>query len=340
MKRTAWGNIREQAGCWLHERWRAELTLRFGKGSWLDLCNRKEQLEPDHVSGGRICKWNDSSRLTLCRVFPVLGSRLLAHCLQEYPIRFRWNGQTHVTSTSPVASVLLAIGGKDRLPQFVAVLASLRAQKGTEFEIIVVEQNEKATLKGDLPADVRYQWIPGPVEKFNKSRAMNTAARMAKGLNLFIHDGDYVVPDRYVSEVCERLESVEVVRPSRFIFYSNKGFVPALRDEHLFPKTTTLEAVVQNNPTPVALRSQTYWEIGGHDERFEGWGGEDTEFLDRLRTRNISEGGWMPVVHLWHPAAAKKKAGDRNQVMQNSLFRIPVDIRIEFLKEVHSYVNR
>jgi len=90
--------------------------------------------------------------------------------------------------------------------------------------------------------------------------------------------------------------------------------------------------VVQNNPTPLAVRRETYWEIGGHDESYFGWGEEDAEFLERLRTRTVCEAGWAPMVHLWHAQAPQKASGKRNHALHAVIANDPPLRRIEVLR--------
>lgn len=266
------------------------------------------------------------------RIFPKTSARLLARCLKEWPVRLGSVEERLSPVKKPVVSILLAIGGADRLAQFKFVLASLLGQSFREFEIVVVEQSHEPSLKDQLPSPIVYHHDYKPeTEEFNKSRAMNIAARIAKGELLCIHDADYVVPARYVDETIRILSDVDVARPGRFIFYmSREGTISAL-DKRCLLSRPSVDAVVQNNPTPFVLRKSEYWGVGGHDESFVGWGGEDVEFLSRLRSRSISEGGVLPIVHLWHPPAPRKASGHRNQAQQDERLNESVQARIDRL---------
>jgi hypothetical protein len=320
-------------GCWLHERWKTELAMcPFGAIDWLDLCNRHEVLSHDKNSGGRICEWRDSSQLTVSRVFPDVGRRLLMACLRHWPVALNFD-EPVAYSKHPEASVLVAVGGTDRIRQFRTVLASLRAQSHSSMEIIVVEHSDTPELNNDLPRDIRYVHIPKtPEDGFNKSKALNVAAGHAHGRCLLIHDADYVVPRDYVSECCRVLKNVHGVRPSRFNFHLDERSTFEFTEARELPCRPCPEFVVQNNPTPMALRAESYWEIGGHDESFIGWGGEDVEFLSRLRTLSVCEGGWLPTIHLWHPPAPRKASGHRNQRQQDELLATDPQVRIERLR--------
>jgi hypothetical protein len=326
--------LKEQLGCWLHERKDLELSLcGWGSKNWLDLCNRQERVTQDPISHGRICQWRDSSRLTVARIFPRATVRLLKHALDQWPIALNFALERPVTA-SPSASVLIAMGGTERIEQFRLVLAALRAQSFPDLEIIVVEQSERRELEALLPKDVIYIHDPYDTKAgFNKSRALNIAAKEARGAYFLIHDGDYLVPRDYAAECVRVLEKVDGVRPGRFNFHLDQASTIAMIRAEGKLDQLAIEYVVQNNPTPMAARARSYWEIGGHDESFIGWGGEDVEFLSRLRTRSVSEGGWMPVIHLWHPAAPKKASGDRNQQQQDHLLSLDPLARIRSLTQ-------
>jgi GT2 family glycosyltransferase len=78
-----------------------------------------------------------------------------------------------------------------------------------------------------------------------------------------------------------------------------------LRTEH------GVKDIMQNFPGgSLGVRREVYHAIGGMDESFEGWGGEDNEFLDRLNTTNVFQGGFLPAVHLWHASRPSKGVAD------------------------------
>lgn len=334
--------LRERIGCWLHERWRAELVLRFPRvaallgWSWLDLCNRNENLRLDPFTSGRVCAWPDSSKLTVARVFPDVGARLLRYVLKQWPVRFAPDAASSV-SVEPEVSILIPIAGTARITQFRLALAAARAQVGVAVEVVVVEQWPEPTLRDTLPEDVRYLHQPVCAGmEFNKSLALNTAARSAAGRYLIILDADYLIPERFASECANVLGKVESTRPARMIFYLNRSGSKRISAGGDVSTITGIEGVVANNPTPIAVRRSSYWDVGGHDESYAGWGGEDTEFLDRLRTRTVGEGGWMPVLHAWHPPAAKKADGTRNRELHDAKMTVSAVDRIRMLHRLQT----
>lgn len=330
--------LRERLGCWLHERWRAELVLRMPRlaallgWSWLDLCNRNQRLRKDLHTPGRVCAWSDSSKLTVARVFPDIGARLLRHVLKEWPVRFAPDAEPSICA-EPEVSILMPIAGTERIAQFRLALAAARAQVGVAVEIVVVEQWPEPTLRGTLPEGVRYLHQPvASGTEFNKSRALNAAASCASGRYLIILDADLLIPQRFASECAKALGELESARPTRLIFYLDRPSSNHVSSAGDLSSSLAADSVITNTPMPIALRRSTYWELGGHDETYAGWGGEDSEFLDRLRTRTIGEGGWMPVLHAWHPPAAKKADGTRNRELHDAKMAMAAVERIRMLR--------
>ncbi|MCA9034571.1 MAG: hypothetical protein KDA91_05545 [Planctomycetaceae bacterium] len=322
-------SLRQRLGCWVNERWKTELILgapaiaaRLGL-SWKDLCNRREQIEIDQQTQGRVCHWADSSPLTVSRIFPQVGARLLQNCLRESPVNF--NPTKNGASTSPDVSFVLGVRGTGRLPQFLATVQSLLGQQDCESEVVVVEQSWKQEFQNIVPEGVRYLHTPATSADmpFNRSWALNAGAVNARGRVVVLHDGDYVVPTHFAKEVSQRVAgNVQSARLARLIFYFDQSTSEQIQQSHSLAKVRSVSRIVQNNPTPMALTKEAYLAIGGHDESFYGWGGEDNEFLDRARTLNHCEGAFLPVFHLWHPEAPNR-SGDRNanrltQIMDRS----------------------
>jgi hypothetical protein len=337
-------SLKSRFGCWLHERWKAEMILLAPSLSrrpglfWLDLCNRQERLKIDPETAGRVCQWQDSSRLTLAAVFPGVAARLLRHVLQEHEIQFA--DVPPPAAARPKVSFLLPVGGEDRVEQFKTCLRSVLGQTGVEVEAIVVEYGASPLYRSHVPAGVNYLSIEPsePRDQYNKSIAMNAGFRQCEGEIVVILDADMLIPARTAARLHELFERTELdaCRFGRFIFELDQETSQAVQARQSVRHVERVMSIVQNTPNPMAVRRDAYWAIGGHDERFFGWGGEDIEFLTRLRTRRVSDGGFLPIVHLWHPTAPKKSTGHRNQNLVDELFAIPPEDRIARLTHSRS----
>ena len=186
-----------------------------------------------------------------------------------------------------------------------------------------------------LPEDVRYfhQKCPQKNTPYNRSLAFNFGVKRAQGKYVILHDADMIVPEMFAKSVAAVLaQGLDAVRLPRLIFYLDQQTSEYVQSNKSWPETISIYQVVANNRTPVATTKEAYLSIGGRDESFWGWGGEDDEFMDRLRTLKISEGGYLPIIHLWHPIASKKANGDRNSQLCDDRLRIPAQERIHELR--------
>jgi GT2 family glycosyltransferase len=234
---------------------------------------------------------------------------LMRRALAEHPVE-RLPGAR--VSGEPVdITFLIGHRGRSRLPHLLATLESIAGQQGVNFECIVVEQDETPVVLADLPKWVRHLHTPPPAAGMPYCRAwtFNTGARHARGRVLILHDNDMLVPTDYAQEVIRRVDQgSEVVNLKRFIFYLGEDHT-----QKVFARTAALDAyapatIVQNLEAggSVAITAEAYRRIGGVDEGFVGWGGEDNEFWERAQTLRVWPYGYLPLVHLWHAPQPEK----------------------------------
>ena len=198
------------------------------------------------------------------------------------------------------------------------------------MEVVVVEQSDQREFEHALPAEVRYVHtpLPHPDTPFNRSWALNVGVRAARGGCVILHDGDMLVPSAFAASVRDTLRrGFDALRLARFLFYLNELESHAVQDDRRLDGVRAVDWIWQNNRTPIALTRQAYLEIGGHDEAFHGWGGEDNEFLERVKTLRLAQGSFLPIVHLWH-CAAPNRSGDRNIGLLEQRLAIPTRDRI------------
>lgn len=187
-----------------------------------------------------------------------------------------------------------------------------------DTELLLVEQGPAPSLESDeLDHTVSYAFIfnPGP---FNKSWAFNVGAIQAVGTVLALGDADLLVDTDVVQACLEKcVDDFEAINP-----YS-----------HLIDLTQNqTERVLGGEPLPgpegqqvdrdykgeylcfcgglYVINRSAYLRLGGQDERFVGWGGEDDAMsvkvglLDRVAVNNSGL-----AYHLYHPAASDSVAG-------------------------------
>jgi hypothetical protein len=329
---------RELTGVLLKDWWRyvaatSRPAVNGHDADWVRLCNRIEQFEPNPDGRGVRCLWQFGSDLHAPLHLRHLGRWVMEAALRDWPIRFT----EAPVGRGPRVSFLFAHGGVDRLTQLQWTLRSVFAQTDVEVECVVVDQSE-TPLAAQLPPDVRYVRLDKSrvAAGWYKSWAFNVAARHATGDILVFHDGDICVPERYAAELCRVLsgEKYRAASLQRMLFYLDPGATERVYVDGTVPVGVTPTRIFQNwKGGTIAVRRKAYFELGGFDEGFVDWGGEDDEFYHRCEAVCHCRYGFLPFIHLWHaPQPDRREPGNINTagVLPKRLI-IPVQTRIEEL---------
>lgn len=283
-------------------------SLMWGD-AYLALRNRNEQLEAAPDSSGYRCLWQWTSDLHAPKVIPALGRQLMRRALRVHPIAQA--GTPLPSAGDPQISFLIGHRGMERVPHLLATLSSIAAQQGVRVECVVVEQDEVSQLGPVLPSWVRLVHAPPPDTNmpYCRSWSFNIAAQHAQATVLVLHDNDMLVPVDYASEILRRVaQGHDVVNLKRFIFYLTRAHTDALFLKRAALLDVSPGSIVQNleGGGSIAITRAGYQQIGGMDESFIGWGGEDNDFWERAQTLRPWAWGSLPLVHLYHPAQAGK----------------------------------
>lgn len=282
-------------------------------GEYMAIRNRNELLERGADGSGYRCLWQWASDLHAPKVFPFLGRWLCRRAFADHPIGFA--AKLFAADQNPEVTFIIGHRGSERLPLLELTLASIASQDGVAVECIVVEQDLKPQLQGRLPAWVTYLHVPPPQSDmpYNRSMAFNRGAQLARGKLLILHDNDMPVPRDYAAlNLAKAKEGYEVVNLKRFIFYLDQRASDDVISGRVIPPAPGIEAIVQNLQAggSIAVTREAYTGIGGMDESFVGWGGEDNEFWERAETRRVYSFGSLPLLHLWHARQPGKGSND------------------------------
>jgi GT2 family glycosyltransferase len=276
--------------------------------------NRNERLIAGKTGLGAQCDWQWTSDLYISKVYPALGRRLMKRALRDWPIKLLAEPVRQVNDVE--VTFIIGHRGKERLPHLLATLRSIAAQRKADFECIVVEQSLSEEVKARLPQWVRYVHtpLPDPGLPYCRSWAFNVGARKARGKILVLHDNDLLVPQDYASEIAAHYkEGYEVINLKRFIFYAGESLSKRLFYAQESIMGEPPETIMQNalGGGSLAVAHEAYFALGGFDESFIGWGGEDNEFWERAQTLSVWPFGYLPFVHLWHPDQTGKFSQER-----------------------------
>jgi hypothetical protein len=282
--------------------------------AYLAVRNRAERLTSGPDGKGLRCEWQWTSELHAPKIFPALGRHLMRLALAQHPVKQDAEPPS-ATGDRPQVSFLIGHRGVSRLPHLLATLKSIAAQTGATVECIVVEQESAGQLGPRLPGWVRLIQTPPPTQDmpYCRSWAFNVGARSARADVLVLHDNDMMVPADYAAQIVARVAlGYQVLNLKRFVFYLTKA-----HSEAFFAHTADLPdaspaAIVQNLEAggSVAITRAGFDLIGGMDESFVGWGGEDNEFWERAQTLRAWTWGFLPLIHLWHAAQPGKRQAD------------------------------
>ena len=329
-------SVKETLGVVVKDWRRYRRALDAGSDAYLALCNRYERLEPAPDGSGYRCAWQWTSELHAPKRLPSLGLRLARRALAHHPIVRRDAPAT--AGNDPQMTFLIGHRGQARVPQLLATLESIAGQSEVDVECLVIEQDGEAAVRPRLPGWVTHVHTPPPARDmpYCRSWAFNVGAKLARGRILVLHDNDMLVPADYAREVVRRVaEGYEVANLKRFIFYlgerHSRGVIAREAD---FDSEPAL-AIVQNLEAggSLAVTADAFRRIGGMDEAFVGWGGEDNEFWERAQTLRVWTYGYLPIVHLWHtpqPERLERTPSPVEYYRQRSA--LPVDDRIRELR--------
>jgi hypothetical protein len=305
------------------------------RGRWERIRNRGEVLTFESGSRGVRCEWKWTSSLRVCELFAGNAPRLMQAALRDWPVELA--DAPTATSGAPAVSFLIGHRGLARLPHLLLTLRTIAAQRDTPVECIVVEQSAAREIEHALPPWVRFlHQHAEPDAPYARARTFNEAARAARGQLLVLHDNDMLVPSRYATELAAKCRGGdEVLDLKRFIFYLTADDTARAMQGGTVPPGARSETVIENlRGGSIAITKDAYDAIGGFDETFVGWGGEDVELWERAETRRANRFGYLPILHLWHAPQPEKLQGSSAPAVARyyELADIPVAERIARLR--------
>ncbi|MFG2226732.1 glycosyltransferase [Streptomyces sp. NPDC048644] len=227
--------------------------------------------------------------------------------------------QTRQPATGPFeAAVVIPFRGRDpqsaRIRNLLAVLRALDLQTCARhrYRTIVVEADSEPRWKSVVaPACDTYIFAPA-TDRFNKAWAVNVGVVQgaAEAEAICVLDADILVDADFVARALERFDvpGTQAHWPFQDMLFldekSSEMAIHARSIEHGSSVNHDLMRGVYMRRPPggcIWLRNGLFRRIGGMDERFEGWGGEDQDFEWRVDRYGTLDRHADPIVHLNHP---------------------------------------
>jgi len=191
---------------------------------------------------------------------------------------------------------------KDRIYPFFRLITSISSQTYSEYEVILANECE------------------GKI--YNKSMAINNAVRKTNYNNLLVLDADVCFESDYFKKVIK--------------YALNKKIFIAFKKCRLLKGRDNVDERVAENCTLRALALAWYcdkdffYEFGGMNEKYEGYGNEDVDAYLRAEHLNGSIGeidyNIIHNYHHWHPVESCYPLNDRRKEL---LFETKNDITKE-----------
>lgn len=214
--------------------------------------------------------------------------------------------------------------GRGRLRNLLACLAALGDQSlpRSRYRVAVVEADAEPRHAGAVRGRAdQYLFLPCPGH-FNKAWAVNAGVVQAGAGSevVCILDADVLVDRDFLSRNLRR-----------FTIRGHQAHWP-YRDPLCLDRASANSAVTQRciegrpevdldlvrgvylRQPPghcVWLRAGLFQRIGGMDERFEGWGGEDLDFVYRLNVVGPLDRFGDLLLHMYHPRPQITRDGER-----------------------------
>ena len=209
-------------------------------------------------------------------------------------------------------SIVVAISGNraDRSTNFLSLLGCINRQTFKDYELIVVEQSTDAQFYWRWLASTDVKYIPIQHGVFNLSWCYNVAARKASGDILVFLGGDVGFGNDYFESIANGFKppymagwnSAIYLNPEGLGYYLNMGYTSEWEDSNV-----AFVASPECNSgygLSTIFTKDFFWSLGGFNETYESWGGEDQDIHVRAReATGVDIELPYTILHLFHGAS-------------------------------------
>ncbi len=255
----------------------------------------------------------------------VFLSRVTKHC------------EPSVATKVPEITYVIPFRNFERTESICTIVNNIRAQRYPVVHIVVVEQDEKSHIDIAIYNPVIYLSISSKADPlFNKSMAFNLGVSKAPSDCVFLHDADILALGRYTSSVMTVLKVYQSCHLGKTVIYTTRESMGQINATGLVNDQTKCERVVgYYEGGSIACTTKAYWQVGGFNEDYKGYGCEDCDFYARLSGGSLwKEDRIFDFVHLWHSRVPGWNIHhENNKELEKKLQLRSVQERIELQKE-------
>lgn len=217
---------------------------------------------------------------------------------------------TDAFRADPKTSVLTLVRGRERQLRF--LLQGLAQQRVHPGELVIAwMQGERLTDLPPVPFPVRHVDVPGDVLPLAAAR--NRAAETAAGEVLVFLDVDCIPSPGAVGAYADAARDRDGLFLGEVLYLPGGALADGLDFAHLdhvgVPHPSKPEIPLtgvrrERDPGQLwglsfALRKSAYMAVGGMDEGFDGYGGEETDFAARLANDEVAF-FWVAGARAYH----------------------------------------
>lgn len=195
---------------------------------------------------------------------------------------------------------------RDRTRNLLAVLNHI--QSAHNISILVLEQDSKPTheLRRELlNRNINYQFLYNP-GLFNRSWGYNCGLNIVHQNKIILADNDIILNNNDLVEGLNYLNNYDIVKPFTKVYdLTSEDTINCIHDNKYQISNTSKERQHSIAGGLLMLTRGSFFLVGGYDERFEGWGGEDNEMYLNLFDYMVNEKLKIhtfgkEVIHLFH----------------------------------------
>ncbi len=239
-------------------------------------------------------------------------------------------------------TVVIAIRGVVRQSQLHQCIRWVLNQTLNPVEVIVVEEDITPRINldpfKDIP-NVRYLFIKSH-NLFCKSACYNHGVSHATYNYICGLDADLLIPSEFLMNGYLHLQKCQACFIADDIFYIENDTSELMQFRYTGRTWKTHRAPWQFHGGVFLIRKQVYYDIGGHDEQFIGYGSEDSDFYKRCHDLLYVTTDNFAILHIDHERdVLNDAAAEKNKLYLEHISDTPLNTRIKLLKSYNQYLK-